>query len=143
MRITTEGKFYLDRNFQISVATQPSTNVSIRIYILQSEFDSLKAADPSIQNRMDLWMMKTAQPCGSILGSGLSVQPISNSDAANGFYVEYSIPGFSSFYFRNSSSALPVKLKSFTTEKLGIANKICWITETGFNSAGFEVEKSY
>lgn len=138
----SNGKPYLDRNPQISVQKQPSTNVSIRIYLLKTEYDALRAADPGIKSLMDLWLTKTAQACGSTIGSGLLIQPVSSGTTGNGYYVEYSIPGFSSFYLQSAPSALPVTVSSLSSKRVNNTNHLSWTTQSEQDNVGFDIEMS-
>lgn len=142
IRTNMTGIPYLDRNVQISVATQPLTNVGLRIYITQREFDSLKKADPTIKTWNDLWMTRTSQPCGSLIGAGQLLQPVNSANVNDGFYVEYNISGFSSFFFQNNSLALPVRWSGIQARNYVTYNLISWNTETEINNSGFELEKS-
>lgn len=136
------SKPYLDRNTQISVENQPATNVSIRLYFLKTEYDALTAADPAINSLNDLWMTKTSQPCGSIIGQGLLMQPVGSGVSGNGYYVEYSIPGFSSFYLHSNSSVLPITISSLRSKRENNSNHLLWTTATEENNLGFDLEMS-
>jgi hypothetical protein len=142
IRVDNNSKPYLDRNLQLSVQTQPITNVNIRLYLLASEFNTLKTADPTITSLNDLWLTKTSQACGNVMGSGQYLQPVNSGVTGNGYFVEYSIPGFSSFFFQGSLVILPVKLLPLTIRKTNGNNSLSWKTAIEQNGTGFELQVS-
>jgi hypothetical protein len=142
IRRTTDGKAYLDRNFQIAVEYQPISPVSVRFYLLKSEFDALRAADPAINSLNDLWLTKTSQECGSVMGQGQLLQPVNTGVIGNDYFVEYSVPSFSSFYFHGGLTVLPVTLTKLSIYKEDDVDQLTWETLSEQDSQGFEVEAS-
>lgn len=109
-------RLYLDRNISISPAIQPTSPVSIRLYITRNEFETLKNAynslgQPSgIQSPSDLAVFTNSVPCAT------GVQTVANQLISvvapwnNDYVVTASVNHFSSFYFSNKAySIIPVQ----------------------------------
>lgn len=142
-------KLYLDRNITIAVQNQPASNVDIRLYIKTSEFLALKNAvnslgQPSGINTIgDLAIFKNDQACAAAFATVSTKIATTASAYEYGYVLAASIPSFSSFYFaKNSFTALPVTLVSFSGIKQNKAVQLQWTTENEINFAGFEIEKS-
>jgi trimeric autotransporter adhesin len=145
---------YLDRNITITPETQPSSNVRIRLYISDAEFNSLNSAvnslsQPSgVSTISNLGIFKNNNNvCGSAIGGGLATAVTAISRVAHGSsgYVLQSntLSSFSSFYFANSSlTTLPVQMVSFTGVLNNNAALLNWTTSTEVNTANFEIERS-
>lgn len=128
-------RLYLNRNITISVQTQPSSPVGLRLYILKSELDSLKTATNSqnqpsgVASINEVDVFKNNDGCsttGSAIASPLSAT--SSVYNTNDYYLEVSVSSFSSFYFANKSlpQILPVKLRSFNGKTTGGINQLSW-----------------
>jgi hypothetical protein len=143
VRTSTNGRRYLDRNTQITVQTQPASVVGIRIYLSQRELDSLKAVDPSISSVNDLWLTKTNQSCGSVLGQGQVLQPVGSGTINGGYYVEYNITSFSSFYLHSGSCSTNVWTGAVNSVWENPSNWSCGIIPTSTTNvvigAGFNI----
>lgn len=140
------GNHYLDRNMTITPQTQPSSAVKIRLYFTKAEYDALDADALSGVNAItDVKILKNSDPCGSSVASNTTVVTPDYWEAhgANGYMLQASISGFSSFYFGNSNITLPIKLISFSGS-LQKDNSVLlnWRTEYEVNTSYFTVERS-
>lgn len=144
------NRLYLNRNITITPQTQPvSGNVSVRLYILKSELDSLKTAlnsmgQPSgVASINEVDVFKNNDACltvGSITALPLTATTGSyNAD----FYLQVNISSFSSFYFANKALPviLPVELRSFSGKRSGSANELKWEVSC-YDKIVFNIERS-
>lgn len=141
---------YLDRNITITPQTQPSTPVSIRLYLNNAEFAALQGATNS-----------AGQPSGVVLPTNLSI--FKNTDACapaittnatrivttnqaafgtGGYVVQANINSFSSFYFASVTALLPVHLVSFKGAMTNDNAYLTWKTEDEHNVVTFTLERS-
>jgi hypothetical protein len=158
----TNSQYYLDRNITIKPANAtPADSVSIRVYFLDREIDSLvKAAGCSSCSRpesaYELGVSKYTDPDknfenGTISDNNQGVWTYINSDMVRkvpfdkGYYAEFRIKDFSEFWLNNGgfdrSSSLPVKLMDFTVQKL-VNNDVllAWKVGSETNLLRYEIE---
>ena len=142
-------RLYLNRNITITPQVQPvSGNVSVRLYILRSELDTLRLAMNSLGqpsgvasiNEVDVF--KNDDAC--VVTGGVTALPLTATSGVynSDYYLQVSIGSFSSFYFANKllTNILPVKIRSFTGRISGVVNLLSW--EVSCNSSViFSVEK--
>ncbi|MEP7280056.1 MAG: PQQ-dependent sugar dehydrogenase [Bacteroidota bacterium] len=141
---------YLDRNITITPQTQPSTAVSIRLYLTKTEFNALKGATNSsgqssgVVNPTDLSIYKNANSCGPALVGTASRITTTNQVAfgANGYVVRADISSFSTFYFANTAALLPVHLITFKGSISNDVTKLRWTTEDETGTKSFTIERS-
>ncbi|MBK8495240.1 MAG: hypothetical protein IPL50_09530 [Chitinophagaceae bacterium] len=143
-------RLYLNRNISITPQNQPvSGNVSVRLYILKAELDSLRTAvnsqsQPSgVASVNEVDVFKNEDTCRAIGGSAaLPLTAIPGTYNAD-HYLQVSIPGFSSFHFANKllPAILPVKLKTFTGKPVGNTHELKWEADC-FDDVIFNVERS-
>ena len=136
---------YLDRNITITPQTQPSGNVKVRFYFTKAEYDLLDA-DPlgQVTSISDLKIYKNTDPCSNkITAFSAMINPVfSEAHGASGYMLQAEISSFSSFYFGASSSALPVRLVSFTGVYRNEISYLSWKTQNEGNTDYFVVERS-
>lgn len=149
-REDADYRLYLNRNIAIIPQTQPASgNVSIRLYVLKAELDSLRTAmnsqnQPSgVASINEVDVFKNNDPCVTVgSNTALPLIAVPASYKAD-YYLQVSISSFSSFYFANKTltTILPVKIKSFTGKHTGMENQLRW--EAVCNAdASFAVERS-
>ncbi|MEO5681218.1 MAG: PQQ-dependent sugar dehydrogenase [Chitinophagaceae bacterium] len=141
---------YLNRNITITPQTQPSSPVSVRLYLSNAEFTALKTAtnsmsQPSNVNSIaNLCIYKNSDACGATLM--VTPQQIATSHqsafGAGGYVLQGNISSFSTFYFANILSLLPVRLLSFAGALSNDIGKLYWATEDEKNTTSFTVERS-
>jgi len=143
-------RIYLNRNITITPQTQPSSGtVSVRLYILKAELDSLKTAlnslgQPSgVATISDVDVFKNSDACATV--GTINALPLSATTGTYNadYYLQVSISSFSSFYFANKllAAILPVKISSFTGKRAGTANILQW-TASCNGPLSFGIERS-
>jgi hypothetical protein len=139
------GKRYLNRNITITPAVQPSSAVSIRLYMSKAEFDALDA-DPSsgITYITDLKILKNNDACGSAIASNTQlINPtFAEAHGTNGYVLQGTINSFSSFYFGSDAITLPMDLVYFKGSLQNNSTFLQWETINENNSSHFVVERS-
>ncbi len=137
--------YYMNRNITLTPATQPTTNVSVRLYFLNSELASLIAQPGSgVTSLNDINVTKNADVClAAAAATGTLFIPSSRSTyGTNADFVEISIPSFSSFYFNAGLTPLPVTLVTFNAKRNAALNNITWSTSQEINTSLFVIERS-
>ena len=133
-RYDASNRIYLNRNITITPQNQPATSVSVRLYILKAELDSLKTAlnglgQPSgVATINDVDVFKNSDACATV--GSINAFPLSattgtyNSD----YYLQVNVSSFSSFYFANKilPALLPIKITSFTGKHTIAGNLLNW-----------------
>jgi hypothetical protein len=148
-RVDGSHRIYLNRNITITPQTQPSTAVSVRLYILKAELDSLKTAlndlgQPSgVASINDVDVFKNSDACATV--GSISALPLSATTSTynSDYYLQVSISSFSSFYFANKilAAILPVKISSFSGKHAGTVNILQW-TASCNGQLSFSIERS-
>ncbi|HKO81034.1 MAG TPA: PQQ-dependent sugar dehydrogenase [Chitinophagaceae bacterium] len=139
------GKRYLDRNITITPATQPSSPVSIRLYLTKAEFDALDAEPSSgITSIADLKILKNADACGAAIAASTQlINPVfAEAHGTNGYVLQANINSFSSFYFSSNAITLPMELVYFKGSLQNNSTLLQWETNNENNSSHFVVERS-
>jgi hypothetical protein len=135
------GHFYLDRN--LSIVPESPGGARIRLYIKNSEFQALQAADPTIQGLQDLKINKTSAACGPVFtGPGTTILQDSSGNYGADHFVEFSIPSFSSFFVDGGESALPLEFLSFRAEKKNNHIALGWVVVQDGTIHKFEIQRS-
>lgn len=143
-------RLYLNRNITITPQNQPASgNVSVRLYILKAELDSLKTAinsqsQPSgVASINEVDVFKNNDAC-TTLGGSVALPLIASSGNYNtDYYFQVSISSFSSFHFANKllTAILPVKIKTFTGKHSGNVHELKWEADC-FETVVFYIERS-
>jgi PQQ-dependent dehydrogenase (s-GDH family) len=148
-------RLYADRNITITPQTQPGSNVRIRLYMTNAEFNALNSAlnsqgQPSgiggTINNVGIFKNSNNVCVSSLTGGPASAVTIISKAAhgALGYVLQSNaLPSFSTFYFANSSlTTLPVQLLTFTGKLDNNATLLNWATGSELNSDHFSVERS-
>jgi trimeric autotransporter adhesin len=146
------GVRYLDRNITITPAvTSFVTPVKVRLYISKAELDALKA-DPlsNVTDAGDLLILKNSDACGSAISSTTTALSLTNATnngdtlhGPNGYVLQTSVTGFSTFYFGANNVLLPLDLLTFNgTLQTDLTSLLNWKTENEVNTSHFSVERS-
>jgi hypothetical protein len=145
---------FMDRNWHINTKNNPTNDAGVRLYFLNSEFDSLNNADNTVNNIDDCGITKyhgTNQNLNiydNIFGGGNTVllnTSYSNytGAATDGRYAEITVSSFSEFYLGNGNGQpLPLQLLLFDAKAQGDDANINWITATEHDMSHFEIERS-
>lgn len=145
-----QRKLYMDRNISISVQTQPTTAVNIRLYITGRELTRMIGATNSLSQPSgiatinDVSIFKNNNSCNSTITSGATKFTTTRAAFGTNYVLTATIPSFSSFFFAsNALTTLPVNLISFTGElKPNKTVELNWKTSTELNMSKYEVERS-
>ncbi|MEI6190480.1 MAG: NHL repeat-containing protein [Chitinophagia bacterium] len=143
-------RLYLNRNITITPQNQPTSgNVSVRLYLLKSELDSLKTAvnsqsQPSgVASINEVGVFKNNDNCSAVGGNDALPLVAVPGTYTTDYYLEVSISSFSSFYFANKvlPAILPLKIKSFTGTYAGNTHALTWSVACA-DRVIFSVERS-
>ena len=139
---------YLDRNITITPQTQPSTPVSIRLYLTAAEFTALKNATNSVGQPSavsvigDLSVFKNSDACEpAIIATPARILTTHQAAFGAGYVVQADISSFSSFYLANEVSLLPVRLQSFSGSLQNNMAQLRWVTENETATREFTLER--
>lgn len=110
---TYNSKPYLDRNYTIkSDSIPPGANINMRLFFTSTEFDAIKAANPSIADPGFLAVIKQATTATSapvsympLVGDQIII-PISWSSVAGGYYIEIVTNSFGNFFIQGNFAGL-------------------------------------
>jgi hypothetical protein len=156
-------QYYLDRNIVIQPANQPTSNVGVRYYFLDSEAVNLINATgcavcTTIPDAYQSGVTQFSSPNPAEEDSslyndttGVFVFHVPHTDVSivpndNGYYAEYQVSGFSEFWINNGGPTgtipLPVTLLSFTAVRAGDNALLQWSTTDAATLSRFIIEKS-
>jgi hypothetical protein len=113
---TTNGKAYLDRNYSIFAENNLTggATLPVRLYFTQAEFDALKAADPTILSPANLGILKqpnataTVPTVYNVVAGETLINPDSWGAVDGGYYLQFTVNSFSSFFIMKGTGSLPV-----------------------------------
>jgi trimeric autotransporter adhesin len=148
--VPTTRTLYLNRNVTITPKVQPSSAVSIRLYILAAEYDSLRSARNSlgqvsgVSTLNDIGIYKNDDDCGNTLLNLTQAASMTRRQTfgAQGYYLQANINSFSTFYFAPTSRTLPIHLLTFNGNLVGEDAALQWSVDRASTPAQFELERS-
>jgi trimeric autotransporter adhesin len=152
MREDSRHILFADRSFTITPTNQPTSPVSVRLYITNAEFNAIKTGVNSqgigtgINTISDIRIFKNSDPCTSQFStSGIWITPtISKAFGSGGYVLQFDISSFSSFYLTGSSmTVLPVRLISFDGAMVKNIADLTWKTENEKGVSYFSIERSF
>lgn len=138
LRQDSYSNLFLDRNFHIAPTSAPASDVSVRLYFLDSEFTTLAGADPLVTTSADLSVTRyngSNQNCDlydnpSITGAGYTTNaPGLNTQGTllgAEHFVQTDVPAFSEFYISSTGVVLPVEGLSLFGEEAEGAVHLGW-----------------
>ncbi len=156
-------QYYLDRNIVIQPANQPTGNVGIRYYFLDSEADSLinAAGCPGCTTIPDAYQCGVTQYSSPAAGEedstlvndsiGKFLWHAPHTDVSiipndNGYYAEYQVGGFSEFWINAvspaDSSYIPAMTLNFTAVNASGNGLLQWTTTEAYGISRYVIEKS-
>lgn len=141
----------LRRNWAIKPTNNPTGTYTVRLFFLNTEYTQLDAADDSVSSIHDLAVSKyngtnedTIITNNSGTYSLIPPSAIRKVPFNNGYYLEFTVTGFSEFWVHaggpNNNIPLPVEWLDFTAEKVGNNALLNWSTVTEKNNDYFTVE---
>jgi trimeric autotransporter adhesin len=139
---------YMDRNLTITPQVQPSTAVSIRLYVRDAELTALKNAFNSLSQPSgiasigDIVIVKNADPCGPEVMGRTSLVATTDYTQAGDYALQGNITSFSTFYFAKSGAVLPLYLLSFKGNINKYAASLQWITQDEHDTKRFIIQRS-
>ncbi|MBC7936186.1 MAG: T9SS type A sorting domain-containing protein [Rhizobacter sp.] len=136
------GTYYGDRNITITTQIQPVTPVTVRLYLKNSEFLTLRnTAGSGVILPQDISVFKNNDFCSGVIGSNALMLPTTYTSWAGDHVYSTSVNSFSSFYFAATSLVLPIHILSFTGEAKVTGNTLTWKASCTGN-AEFIIERS-
>lgn len=157
--LVRDEDYFLDRNYFITPTTQPSTNVSIRFYILNDEIDDIRSrlnADGKtngndVSEYLQDFLRMTRQEGSNLNPSdnnsaGSVYAPTFTTYGSTGYMLEVAVEGFSEFMFgtdsEDPSEPLPVDLLHFSAHAKADHVELSWATASEINNDFFTIERS-
>lgn len=139
----TSGFYFLDRNISILVQHQPTTPVSIKLYILKSEYDKLAQIPAAgIGNVNMLKIQKNNTTCSGDLAGGFTELVTTAQTWGNDYMLSAQVNSFSSFYFSRANVSLPIRLVNFHASRNNKQSVLGWQTLAESNGSHFEILRS-
>jgi len=150
IRATSDKKLYLNRSITINPQNQPTSSVSVRLYLTAAEYNDLKTASnangnpSSVTAISNLRLLKNNDGCVNKLTNATTIiSPQYIDTFGNNFAVQFNTSSFSSFYFSNPDMvALPVQLVHFWGNMQNRVTQLQWETSNENNSDYFSIERS-
>jgi hypothetical protein len=145
-------RLYANRNITIIPQTQPSSAVSIRLYLTNSEFVSLASATNSqgvnsgVTSISHVQIRKNSDACLTAIAAATTavVPTYAEAHGTNGYVLQADINSFSSFYFGNPEmNVLPLQLLSFKGNYQNNSVLLRWETTSETNTSHFVIERSF
>ncbi len=136
------GTPYANRNVTITTQFTPATPVTVRLYLKNSEFLTLRnTAGSGVVLPPDISVFKNNDFCAANIIADATMLPTTHTTWGTDHVYTTEVTSFSSFYFAASSKALPVHLLSFSGKEEPAYNVLSWkATCTGQTS--FFIERS-
>jgi len=148
LRETPAHVSYLDRNFSLTPTIHPAVPVIAMFYFTKQEFDKLTGSPTGHVNYLnDLTIAAfSGEACATTIASagetdyGILDYGSLSSDV---YYIEVSIPHFSSFFIKSGFGVtLPVVCHNFTASVKNTQVQLNWQTASEQHSNYFEVQRS-
>ncbi|TWI78019.1 putative secreted protein (Por secretion system target), partial [Lacibacter cauensis] len=158
---SSAGLIFVKRHYEVTALNNPaSATARVTLFFTQQEFDEFNAvsdidlpAGPSdLSGKANLLIEKregkssngTGLP-GTYAGSVTTINPVDTdilwNSTANRWEVSFDVNGFSGFFVKTSSSALPLQLISFTAVNQPDCIGLSWKTENEQQVREFVIEK--
>jgi len=144
-RQTGGGVKYMNRNITINVQNQPTSNVSVRLYITADELqDMITSTGGSVSGITDIGIFKNTDGCGNALSATPTSQTITGryTHGTYGYAIQSDISSFSTFYFMSTSATLPANVITFKATAVGDDAKLQWTVEDQQNVERYVIERS-
>jgi len=159
---STQPASYVKRHYQVTPATNATTATArVTLYFAQAEFDAFNAVNtlllptgPTDATHIANLLIEK-RPGASSDGTGLpdtySGTPVTINPAdadivwnstLSRWEVTFDVTGFSGFFIKTQTNALPLTLLSFTGSQYNGYNKLQWVTADEVNTQNFVLERS-
>ena len=144
------GTPYMQRHYVIKPQNQPGSAVQVRLYFTQAEFDAFNAASTTVNTMSDMGITKyqgptedgTYNPADATSLSFIPSSAIIYGTAYGVNYAEFTVTGFSEFWFSPAPFVLPLTLLSFEANKQNEQHWLNWQTSNEINVKEFIIERS-
>lgn len=146
------GQPYLNRNITINRSTTGAisavTPVRVKLYFTRGELNNLLAADGSISGILDIAIIRNNNSCSAAMTTGTITRPAitgrftRGGAAAFGYALQTDITGFSTFYFANANSTLPVDVITFNAEAKNDHAQLQWSVKNENAIKHYTLERS-
>ncbi len=145
------NKPYLDRDYDIKPENNPNgaANINVRLFFTTTEFDALKAADPTILDPGSLVVTKqpnagaSAPSAYTPIAGEVVVTPVAWGAVTGGYYIEIVINSFSNFFIESSTGALPVTWLGVQAQWQGTSQaNVSWQIAQQLNVKDYTVQHS-
>lgn len=149
---STQNPQFVKRHYEISPAANAATATgAVKLYFTQAEFNAFNNANPNLQLPQNLLIEKRSGSssdgsgnANTYPGTPANITPSSvvwNATASR-WEVSFSTSGFSGFWVKTQSIALPVTLSSFAGSTQNCTATLSWKTATETNFSHFDIERS-
>ena len=110
------GQNYLGRSFVIHVQNQPTTPVTVRLFITQAEVDAWKVLDPTIDIMRNISVQKYSSNVledfditNNTSGTTLNISPaqLTKLPYQDGYIIEFQVSSFSEFWLTKGTPPAP------------------------------------
>ena len=150
---TYENQKTMNRNWWIKPATQPTSAVTVRLYLLESEYLSLDSADDSTNTIQDMGITKyDGQNEDSLITNNLGYfnyipsKNIKKVPFNNGYYLEFNVTSFSEFWINaggpNGNVPLPLDWINFTAKAVSSDAQLNWQVSNAKGIQEYIIERS-
>lgn len=150
LREDSKRRLLVNRNISITPAVQPSTPVSIRLYLTAAELSSIIGATNStgasagVSSINNIRIMKNNDGCGaSLTGTTTVITPTYAEAHDDGYVLHASVSSFSSFYFTGQDMLiLPQQIISFNGKLKNDDAELVWEIKNEESTSHYEIERS-
>lgn len=143
----------MNRNWWIKPTTQPTSAVTVRLYLLESEYMSLDSADDSTNTIQDMGVTKyDGQNEDSLITNNLgyfNYMPSKNIKKVpfnNGYYLEFDVTSFSEFWINaggpGGNVPLPLDWINFTAKAVNSGAQLTWQVANAEGIQEYNIERS-
>ena len=146
------GQPYMNRNITINRSTtgaiSPANPVRLLLYFTRGEFNNLRETDPSLTGVLDLAIVKNENTCNAAMSTGTITRPTitgrftRGGSAIHGYSLQTDITSFSTFYFANANSTLPVDIVKFTASSKNDHALLQWDVKNEDGIHFYTIERS-
>lgn len=153
------GDYFLDRNFYITPTTQPTSSVSVRVYVLNNEISDIRtklstdghASGNDVSEYLQDFLRIT-KTSGSDLAPGTGgggatlLNPTATAYGASGYQLDFNVSSFSEFHPGTDSGdpnqVLPITLVDFNASGDLEKVTISWSTAAEKDNDYFTIQRS-
>ncbi len=143
----------MNRNWWIIPTTQPTSAVTVRLYLLESEYNNLDSADDSTNTIHDMGITKfDGQYEDSLITNNVGTfsyipsKNVKKVPFSNGYYLEFDVTSFSEFWINaggpNNNLPLPLDWINFTAKAVNSDAQLSWQVANAKDINEYNIERS-